>query len=260
MTDEERFLAVLEEVHALLLQLGDLKARAVVIGGHVVALHGLALRGSAAIETETGTGVVVSRGFTHEPDLLFDLDADTFSAERLPEVLKLRGYKRHRDFRWGRTLESGVLVELDLFRSPELDDLDAPLSMTALPDAATVLRSAQTVAVRLGDAETFWRVPDPFGFLSMKVRAELEQRPQKHKDCFDMYVLVKLLGVEAVRAALDAAPERAHQLRGQRTALFCSLDAPGVLDVLYEAGLTESAERDLLARDVVDTFADVAST
>ncbi len=213
MTDEERFLAVLEEVHALLLQLGDLRARAVVIGGHVVALHGLALRGSAAIETETGTGVVVSRGFTHEPDLLFDLDADTFSAERLPEVLKLRGYKRHRDFRWGRTLESGVVVELD-----------------------------------------------PFGFLSMKVRAKLEQRPQKHKDCFDMYVLVKLLGVEAVRVALDAAPERARQLRGQLTALFWSLDSPGVLDVLYESGLTESAERDLLARDVVDTFADVAST
>ncbi len=257
MTDEERFLAVLEELHALLLQLGDLKDRTVIIGGHVIALHGLARRGSAAIETSTGTGVVVSRGFTHEPDLLFDLDADTFTAERLPEVLKLRGYQRHRDFRWGKTLESGVLVELDLFRSPELEDLDAPVSMTALPDAAAVIRRTETIVVRLGGADTRWRVPDPFGFLSMKVRAKLEQRPLKHKDCFDMYVLVKLLGAETVRAALDAAPERARQLRRQLSSLFWSIDAPGVLDVLFEAGVTDTAERELLARDVVDTFADL---
>jgi hypothetical protein len=255
MTDEERFLAVLDEVHTLLLQLGDLKEKAVLIGGHVIALHALARHQSAAIQTTTETGVTVTRGFTHEPDLLFDLEADDFTADRLPEVLKARGYRRHRDFRWGREVAGGVKVEIDLFRSPELGESEAPLSMTPLADAATVLRRTESVTVSLAGLETHWRVPDAFGFLTMKVRAKCEQRPTEARDCFDIYVFVKLVGLDAARVALDEAPDRATPLKLQLRKLFWDIDSPGVVDVLRESGLADREEGDLLARDVVDLFA-----
>jgi hypothetical protein len=255
MTDEERFLAVLDEVYALLLQLGDLKDKAVLIGGHVIALHALARHQSAAIQTTTETGVTVTRGFTHEPDLLFDLEADEFTAERLPEVLNARGYRRHRDFRWGREVPGGVLVEIDLFRSPELDELTAPLSMTPLADAETVLRRTESLSIPLAGLETQWRVPDAFGFLTMKVRAKREQRPTKAKDCFDIYVFVKLVGLEVVSAVRSTAPDQASALKRQLRELFWDISSPGVVDVLRESGLSDQQERDLLARDVVDLFA-----
>lgn len=258
MTDEERFLAVLDEVYTLLLELGDLKDRAVLIGGHVIALHALARHQSPAIQTTTETGVTVTRGFTHEPDLLFDLQPDDVMAERIPDVLKVRGYRRHRDFRWGRKLPNGVEVEIDLFRSPELDEFEAPLSMTPLSDAATVLRRTEALSISLAGLETHWRVPDAFGFLTMKVRAKLEQRPTKARDCFDIYVFVKLIGVDAVGAVLFATPDHASTLKRHLRELFWNIDSPGVVDVLRESGLADRLERDLLARDVVDLFAQLA--
>lgn len=49
MTEDERFLEVLSETYALLVQLGDLKEKAVLIGGQVIALHALAGQGRAEI-------------------------------------------------------------------------------------------------------------------------------------------------------------------------------------------------------------------
>lgn len=257
MTDDERFLAVLDETWALLIQLGDLKDKAVLIGGQVVALHALSRSRSAAIQVSTSTGVAVTRGFTNEPDLLFDLDEDSFGTERLTEVLKSRGFKWLRGYRWGKTLPTGVDVLIDFFRSPELPEALAPLPMTPLPDAAAVLRHTERLTVRLGGVPREWRVPDPFGFMTMKVRAKLEQRPKQSKDSFDLYVFVKLLGVAAVNASLDAAPSRASTLRAQLAQLFWSLDSPGVADVLRESGLSSDEERELLAREVVDLFAEL---
>lgn len=255
MTDEERFLVVLDETWSLLLQLGDLKDKAVLIGGQVIALHALARSKSAAIETSTDTGVVVTRGFTNEPDLLFDLDEDMFGAERLTEVLKDRGFKWLRGYRWGKTLANGVDILVDFFRSPELTENAAPLQMTPLPDANLVLRRTEVLTIRLGASVSEWRVPDPFGFMTLKVRAKLEQRPGAAKDSFDLYVFVKLLGVNAVNASLDSAPARASALRKQLAQLFWDENAPGTQDVLREAGLQGREERELLAREVVDLFA-----
>ena len=55
--------------------------------------------------------------------------------------------------------------------------------------------------------------------------------------------------------ALDEAPNRATPLKLQLRKLFWDIDSPGVVDVLRESGLADREEGDLLARDVVDLFA-----
>lgn len=100
MTDEERFDEILGELRELLLDLGDLSFSVMLIGGQVLALESRLRGGSGVISVETDTGIGVERGFSFEPDLLFDLDGSEFMAGRLLEVLGERGFKREsRDFR-----------------------------------------------------------------------------------------------------------------------------------------------------------------
>lgn len=259
MTDEARFAQVLSEVHALLMQLGDLSSHVMVIGGQVIALHGLARRRVAAIETTTDTGVKVTRGFTNEPDLFFDIDEQTFGSERLVEVLRNRGYQRtNRAYCWGRRLTNGVEVMIDLFRPEELREEFAPTVMTPLRDAALITRRPEELTVELDGKPTSWRVPNAFAFMRTKVTAKLVHRPASTRDCFDLYVFLRLLGAKHVRATFAAAPDVARiQLERELRQLFWDENSPGVRDVVAEAAGLDAYERDLLIRDVIDLFAEL---
>ncbi|WP_239989253.1 hypothetical protein [Corallococcus macrosporus] len=201
--------------------------------------------------------MVVERGYSFEPDLLFNMDGTEFSAERLPSVLKQRGYERKaRNFRWSKSLPGGWM-HLDLFSPAEVEQAQLPTGMTPLPDAGLALRGSQPVSLPIGDISLRIRLPDAVGFLSMKVRAKLEHRPTDHKDCFDIFAYVKLVGLAEVRASLERAGDEGHVLRGKLQRLFWSPDAEGVQDVIAYAEGLEQDERALLAQAVVDVFADL---
>jgi hypothetical protein len=130
------------------------------------------------ITLKTGTGIEVDRGFSYEPDLLFELEGDEFTAERLPEVLKARDYQRFRDYRWSKPLSSGVMMDLDVFSMPGVAQDELPVPMTVLPDAQLALKHKRTIEIKVGNLPLSLAVPDAAGFLAMKVRAKLEHRPK----------------------------------------------------------------------------------
>ncbi|EPX64222.1 hypothetical protein D187_005356 [Cystobacter fuscus DSM 2262] len=130
MEEVEQFEAVLRELGELMIDLGDLASSVVLIGGQVLALESRRRGQSGVIAVETETGEEVTRGFTFEPDLLFDLDGTEFMAGRLPEVLKERGYERARQFRWSKKLR-GSWVQLDLFAPEEVEPDDLPTAIDA---------------------------------------------------------------------------------------------------------------------------------
>lgn len=110
-----------------------------------------------------------------------------------------------------------------------------------------VLSETYALLVQLGDLK------------EKAVRAKREQRPAVTKDCFDLFVFVKLMGVAVVNAALDRAPQRSAPLREQLAQLFWDFESPGVCDVVQESGLSEPTDRELLAREVVDLFAAITA-
>lgn len=256
MTDDERFEEILRELGALLLDLGDLSTRAVLIGGQVLALESRQRGGTGVIAIKTDTGTEVDRGFSYEPDLLFDLDGTEFMAERLPQVLQQRGYRRTREFRWSKELDGGEM-HLDLFAPADVERSQLPTAMTPLPDARLALRRSQPVALTIGDTPLRILLPDAVGFLAMKVRAKLEQRPAVHKDSFDIFAYVKLVGAKVVRDALEQAGQDGRVLRGKLLQLFWNASAPGVRDVMAYASSLETAEKELLAQAAVDLFAEL---
>ncbi|NTX10433.1 hypothetical protein HUA76_06520 [Myxococcus sp. CA056] len=258
MTDEERFDEILEELRELLLDLGDLSFSVMLIGGQVLAMESRLRGGTGVISVETDTGTVVERGFSFEPDLLFDLDGSEFMAGRLLEVLRERGFKREaRDFRWSKTMPSGQTMDLDLF-APDGSEVSELLTrMTPLPDARIALGRRRLVSLKVGGKSLSILLPDAAGFLSMKERAKRELRPEKAKDSFDMFVYVKLVGTEAVRASLQAAGEDGRALRDRLLTLFWNAHSKGVQDVLTYAASHEDEERALLAQAVVDLFAEL---
>ncbi len=253
MTDDDAFTAILEELWRLRLDFADLRDGVVLIGGHVVALHARIATGSAAIQTTTENGVTITRGYTHEPDLLFEVEGDEFGLERIPEALREREYKPVRTFRWARQLKE-LRVELDLFQPI---DGALPIAATTLPEASAALRRTLELRIDLGGVPTVWRVPDAFGFMTLKVQAKLVHRPTSTKDCFDLFTYVQVRGAKLVITELDAAPQRASGLRRQLRELFWSVHSRGVLDVVAEAGLTNEDENALLAQAVVDLFAEL---
>jgi hypothetical protein len=261
MTESEHFEAVLHELACLLLDLGDLASRVLLIGGQVLALEALQRRGSGLLEVQTETGVAVTRGFTMEPDLLLDLDEDTFQSERLTEVLHLRGYERTREFRWARRVEvrgEWVSIEIDLFASPQVPADVLPTRMTRLPDARLALRRPRRIEVSVGGAPLRISVPNAAAFLAMKVRAKREQRPEESKDCFDIYAYVNLVGTAEVRASLTGAGEAGEWVRRKLVELFYDLSASGVGDVVQFAVGLSPADEALLRQGVVDLFAELA--
>ncbi|MCP3063316.1 hypothetical protein LXT21_31510 [Myxococcus sp. K38C18041901] len=254
MTDEERFDEILGELRELLLDLGALSTPVMLIGGQVLAVESKRRGGTGVISVETDTGVAVERGFSFEPDLLFDMDGSGFMAERLPEVLKSRNFARTKSYRWSKTLLSGTSMDLDLFAPDDVEVDDLPTQMTRLPDSRVALRRSQSVSLPVGGKSLVILLPDAVGFLTMKERAKREQRPEKFKDSFDMFVYVKLVGAESVRAALESAGEEGRLLRARLKDLFWSRDAPGVQDVLTYASQHSTDEQELLAQAVVDLF------
>jgi len=88
MNDDERFERVLTELGRLLLAMGDLAQHVVLIGGQVPSLLARQRRGRGPMQVRTQTGVTVTRPFSLESDLLFDVANSGFLADRLPEVLR----------------------------------------------------------------------------------------------------------------------------------------------------------------------------
>lgn len=258
MMDEEQqqFEVVLKELGELMLDLGDLAQRIVLIGGQALALQSRLRGGTGLISVETETGEVVPRGYTLEPDLLFDLEGAEFMAERLPDILRQRGYQRTRDYRWSRSLGT-TTVDIDLFASPELETGELPTSMVPLPDARVVLRRAQRIELTVGDTRLRIKIPDAVGFLTMKVRAKLEQRPKENKDSFDIFTYVKMVGPQKIAESLHQAGPEGQGLKNQLLRLFWNDASPGVLDVVAYASTLEPAQKVLLVQSVVDLFAEL---
>jgi hypothetical protein len=253
--EQQQFEAILKELGELMLALGDLSQRIVLIGGQALALQSRAQGGTGLIAVETETGEVVQRGYTFEPDLLIDLEGAEFMAERLPDILRQRGYQRTREFRWSKPLGT-TTVHLDLFASPEIDPGSLPTSMTRLPDARLVLRRSERIELTVGDTWLRIAIPDAVGFLTMKVRAKLEQRPKESKDSFDIFTYVKLVGPRKVSESLQQAGPEGQELKKKLLALFWTDSSPGVLDVVAYASTLESEQKELLVRSVVDLFAE----
>jgi hypothetical protein len=238
------------------LDLGDLASRVVLIGGQVLALESRRREGTGILNVVTDTGVEVTRGFTYEPDLLFELEGDEFMAERLLEVLGIRGYRRVRDFRWAKRLAGGVDMSLDLFAPPGVERQSLPSGMTPLPDEPLVVRGKYEIKLNVGEMPLRIAVPDAAGFLAMKIRAKREQRPRETKDCFDIFAYVKLVGTEAVLASLARAGHEGRIIQARLVDLFRVESAAGVQDVLAYAGSLTPEEQGLLAQAAVDLFSD----
>ncbi|WNG21742.1 hypothetical protein [Cystobacter fuscus] len=254
MDEVEQFEAVLRELGELMIDLGDLASSVVLIGGQVLALESRRRGHSGVIAVETETGEEVTRGFTFEPDLLFDLDGTEFMAGRLPEVLKQRGYERARQFRWSKKLQ-GLWVQLDLFAPEEVEPEDLPTAMTPLPDSRLVLRRARPITLIIQGTPLRISIPDAVGFLAMKTRAKLQLRPEGSKDSFDIFAYVKLMGADAVLDTLNQAMPEGGEIRRKIQGLFYTRSSPGVRDVLAYADTLEPEQRELLAQSVVDLFA-----
>lgn len=148
-------------------------------------------------------------------------------------------------------------MEIDLFAPPTIERESLPTQMTPLPDAELAARRRVRVELKLEDVTLRINVPDPVGFLAMKIRAKTEQRPTLTKDSFDIYAYVKHVGCDRVKEALDSAGEPGKQLRQSLRMLFWNRDASGVLDVLDYASDLEAEEKEQLAQDVVATIEDV---
>ncbi|SEU21532.1 hypothetical protein [Stigmatella erecta] len=256
MTEFEQFEAVLGELAELLLDLGDLASQVVLIGGQVLALESRLQGGTGTITLKTRTGIEVDRGFSFEPDLLFELEGDEFAAERLPEVLRGRGYQQVREFRWSKPLAGGAQMALDLFSMPGVEREALPVPMTVLPDARLALKFKHRIEFMVGAVPLRLSVPDAAGFLAMKVRAKLEQRPRETKDCFDLFAYTMLMGTKTVLSSLAQAGQEGRLIQAKLVDLFREPSAPGVRDVLDYASSLEPAEQELLAQAVVDLFSE----
>jgi hypothetical protein len=259
MTDQERFLLVIEELRELLSRLGDLAGHVVVVGGQVIALEALASGEEGRVRVETGTGTVVDRGFTFEPDLLID----TYEMERygdaLAHVLRELGFHRTgRSYRWAKSAR-GVEVEIDLFAPPDADEDTLPTPMTKLPGGDLALARATRLTLSVGGRNFEVAVPDPVSFMMMKTIAKKELRPTDTKDTFDLFVYVERHGVESIARALSAY-RGGTPLLADLERLFGSECAPGVQDVLAYAETSEEIERQYLVRFIVDLFQELLRT
>jgi hypothetical protein len=252
VSDAERFDAVLTELGHLLVDLKLTGVDVVLIGGQVISVEALTAGRKAVIAVETPTGVAVQRGYSMEPDLLFDVEDAGARGEAITEVLKSSGFSRVRDFRWGKRLAAGDML-VDLFVSSDVDDAQNPGGFARLPRGDLALSRAGAVHPVVAGARLDIKIPDPVGFLSMKIEAKDRLRPTETKDSFDIYAYVSLKGAKKVGDALRSSSECAAILGALRR-FFAEVDAPGVRDVVSFAGSLEEAERDLLARAVVDLF------
>jgi hypothetical protein len=254
VTEAERFDLILDELRQILLDLGDLSAHVVLVGGQVLALEDLAEGGSGIIHVETATGVVIERGFSMEPDLLFDTESDSAQmfGERLPLVLRARGFVPTRGFRWSKDV-AGEPMHVDLFCTPDTE-AEAPTSMTPLPSADLALARAHPITVNVLDRDLTISVPDAAGFLAMKLEAKLRLRPDLKKDSFDLFTYVKRNTVAVVAQSLARRTVPGPKIAGELRRLFADESAPGTRDLLGYAPTLGEMDRQLLVREAIDLF------
>ncbi len=252
-SDAAQFDAVLDELRALLSDFGAIGVNAILVGGQVLAVEGKAAGGDGVIEVRTPTDVVVRRGYSMEPDLLFDVDEAGPRVDGITDVLRARGFKRVRTFRWSKPMPTGEM-HLDTFMSPDADDANDPAGFTRLPAGDLALLRPRKIQVQLPGGLLDVAVPDVVGFLAMKLEAKLRLRPALTKDSFDLYAYVAMKGIDAVNAGLKRDTIEAPRIVASLRSLFGAVDAPGVVDVLAYAGTLSDDEGALLARAVVDLF------
>lgn len=255
MREEERFEVVLGELGALLSRIGWL-CEVVLIGGQVLAIEQLASGEDALVRVETDTGQTIIRGYSFDPDLLLEpIDPEQSNRwDELPHLLREAGFRRTgRPFQWEKQVGE-VYVRLDLFTPAGA--VEAATPMTELPRGDAVLERAQLIRFLIGGRELAIRTPSPLDFVLMKLDATRIRRPPNAKDSFDLYAYVRKKGATAIGRALASALEREEAL-ARLGELFGTDSSPGVLDVLSYATSLEDMERQLVARDVVRTFAEV---
>jgi hypothetical protein len=256
MNEAEQFEIVLGELRSLFRRITDLAEHVYVIGGQALALEAKARGGSGVIEVETDTGVRLTRGFSLEPDLLLDIDAMSARADVVTDALKELGFTRYRDFDWRKRIDDTVIC-IELFRAESSDPTNAPSGMIPLPLADEAMARTNQLRIALEGGDLTVAVPDPVGFLQLKVDAKNRLRPHENKDCFDIYAYLRLQTAATVRSALVAAGTRGGELAAYLRRLFGTPTSPGVQDVLIYAATLGPQDRDLLARAVVDEIARV---
>jgi hypothetical protein len=248
-----QFEAVLDELRGVLSDFTMIGVSAMLVGGQVLAVEGKAAGGDGVIEVRTPTDVVVRRGFSMEPDLLFDVDEAAPRVDAIVDVLRARGFKRIKTYRWSKATPTGDVL-LDLFMPPDADDANDPAGFTRLPAGDLALLRPRKIQVQLRSGVLNVDVPDPVGFIAMKLEAKLRLRPTATKDSFDLYAYVSMKGADAINAGLKRDAREGPRIVAHLRTLFGDVNAPGVLDVLTYAGSLGDDERALLARAVVDLF------
>lgn len=168
-------------------------------------------------------------------------------------MLRAAGYRLGpRPFQWEKQVGE-VYVRLDLF-IPDRAPAQAT-EMTRLPRGEEVLARAHEVRLQVGAREITLKTPSAVDFVMLKIDATSIRRPRSAKDAFDLYAYVRKKGPAAIAEALAKAAERDEAL-ARLHELFAE-NGPGVLDVLSYASSLEELDQQLVARDVVRTFADL---
>jgi len=251
--DAAQFEAVLDELRGLLFDFTTIGVSAMLVGGQVLAVEGKAAGGNGVIEVRTPTDIAVQRGFSMEPDLLIDVDAAASRVDAVVDILKARGFKRIKTYRWAKQSPTGEVL-FDLFMPPDADEANDPAGFTRLPMGDVALLRPRMIQVHLKSGILNVAVPDVVGFLAMKLEAKLRLRPTEAKDSFDVYAYVAMRGTDVVNSGLKRDAREGPRIVAHLRTLFGDIDAPGVADVLAYAGSLGDHERALLARATVDLF------
>jgi len=253
-TDAIRFEAVLEELRRLVNEFTRIGVEVVLVGGQALAAEQRESGGSGVIMVRTETGLFIERGYSLEPDLLIDVSRAAQRVDAIGDVMRNCGFERIRTARWSK---SAGTVAVDIFIPDDAEEWDDP-GATRLPKGAVALLRPRLVQIRLEGGNLEILVPDPVGFLAMKLEAKQRLRPDMKKDSFDMYAYVSMKGIDTIARAILADSHDGPALTGGLALLFRDEAAPGVRDVLAYADGYDSAEKALLARAVVDLFQQLA--
>jgi hypothetical protein len=214
------------------------------IGGQVVPLERQA-RGVPVFELGLSSGDRVTIPFSREPDLIFDRTQAGAQVDAIEEVLRALGFQRTAvTWRWRRQE-----VELDVV-TPDTAGRRMDLEIAVV---RTRVVSLDVAAQRLEI-----QVPDPAAFLRLKLNARAQRPEPKDKDSFDIYAYAKTVPAAEIEASLVSARE-GPSIRSELKALFFDMHSAGTLEATRQAaqGSADTDLHELIARDVVDTIADL---
>ncbi len=143
-----QFELVLDELRGVLIDFTTIGVSAMLVGGQVLAVESKAAGGDGVIEVRTPTDVAVQRGFSLEPDLLIDVDEAAPRVDAIVDILKERGFKRIKTYRWAKQTPTGEVL-LDLFMPPDADEANNPAGFTRLPMGDIALLRPRLLQVHL---------------------------------------------------------------------------------------------------------------